>query len=132
MSKFFRFLTSGFGLNSMAAQAVGWMIAICLGLIWIAYKIIKLIVDIVRANKLIVPDFKNGIYNVQLTDAGPNPRKLKKELKRISGYTSFLANKVASSAPCIMVRGVEKEDGEDFKTVFEATGATVEVVPAAN
>ncbi len=131
MSRFFKFLTSGFGTNTMAGQAVGWVIAICLGLIWIAYKIIKLIVDIVKANKMIVPDFKNGIYNVQLTNAGSNPHKLKKELKRIKGYTSFLANKVVGSAPCIIVRGVEKEDGEDFKTVFEATGATIDIVTAS-
>ena len=75
-----------------------------------------------------MPNFKNGPYNVQLTSAGPNPKALKKELCRINGYNSLLAKKVIKSAPCIMLRGVTQQDGEDFVTVFGATGATIDIV----
>ncbi|MBR1799777.1 MAG: hypothetical protein IJ761_07805 [Bacteroidales bacterium] len=129
MERLFRNLWNGFGSSNNAFKAVCMAVAIMLGLLWLAWKIVALIIKIVKAQKMAVPNFKMGNYDVQLTEVGPNPRQLKKELCRIKGYSKMMADKVMKSAPCIVVRGVDAQDGEDFQTLLGASGATIDVVP---
>ena len=76
---FFRFLTSGFGTDTMAGKAVGWTIAICLIGLWIFIWLIKVIYKAIVGEK--VPNFKSGPYSVEITAVGNAPKELKKQLR---------------------------------------------------
>ena len=121
-----RFLISGFGTGSMAAQALGITIAVFLFGFWLAWKIIMMIYRIIKGES--APNFKEGPYSVQITSVGDNPVAVQKELARIKGYSKSLAKKVTATVPSILVSGCDEEMAEDFKVIVEHAGATCEII----
>lgn len=121
---FSRFLLSGFGTGTTAGKALGIVIFICLIGFIILWKLIVLIIGLIRKSRTGgAPDFGEGPYVVILDTVGPSPDVLFNELCRIKDYTPSLARKMMDNTPSSIVFGCDRQTAEDFVTVYESTGA---------
>ena len=119
---FMSFLISGFGTGMAALRAVGIVIAICLFGFWLAWKIIALIIRIIRGPQ--APNYKDGKYRVEMISVGEDPQAVYEDIIEFKDYNKSWAKKVVEGQEKVVLRGFQKEAAEQYVEHLKELGAT--------
>ena len=65
------------------------------------------------------------VFDVELTEVGPNKVKVIKVVREATGLGLKEAKDVVDGAPKVLKQGASKEEANDLKAKFEAEGAKV-------
>ena len=116
------FLVSGFGTGAAALRAVGIVIAISIFGFWLAWKIIALIVKLIRGPQ--APNYKDGKYRVEMVSVGENPQAVYEDIVEFKDYNKAWAKKVIEGKEKVILRGFQKEAAEEYVKHLQELGAT--------
>ena len=116
------FLISGFGTGMAALRAVGIVLAIGLFGFWLAWKIIALIVRLIRGPQ--APNYKDGKYRVEMVSVGDNPQAVYEDIVEFKDYSKAWAKKVIEGKEKVVLRGFQKEAAEKYVEHLQELGAT--------
>ncbi len=125
-SGFMSFLISGFGTGMAALRAVGIVLAIGLFGFWLAWKIIALIVKLIRGPQ--PPNYKDGKYRVEMVAVGDNPQAVYEDIVEFKDYNKAWAKKVIEGKEKVILRGFQKEAADKYVEHLQELGATGAVV----
>ena len=120
------FLISGFGAGVTALRAVGIVIAISIFGFWLAWKIIALIVKLIRGPQ--APNYKDGKYRIEMVSVGDNPQAVYDDIVEFHDYSKAWGKKVVEGKEKIILRGFQKETAEEYVKHLQDLGATATVV----
>lgn len=120
------FLISGFGTGVTALRAVGIVIAISIFGFWLAWKIIALIVKLIRGPQ--APNYKDGKYRIEMVSVGDNPQAVYDDIVEFHDYSKAWGKKVVEGKEKIILRGFQKETAEEYVKHLQDLGATATVV----
>lgn len=70
-----------------------------------------------------------GLFDVILTDVGPNKISVIKVIRLLTGLGLKEAKDLADSPPGMILEGVTRPEAEDARRQFEEVGATAKIVP---
>lgn len=116
------FLINGFGTGVTALRAVGIVLAIGLFGFWLAWKIIALIVKLIRGPQ--APNYKDGKYRVEMVSVGENPQAVFEDIVEFKDYSKAWAKKVIEGKEKVILRGFQKEAAEEYVKHLQELGAT--------
>lgn len=116
------FLINGFGTGVTALRAVGVVLAIGLFGFWLAWKIIALIVKLIRGPQ--APNYKDGKYRVEMVSVGENPQAVFEDIVEFKDYSKAWAKKVIEGKEKVILRGFQKEAAEEYVKHLQELGAT--------
>lgn len=116
------FLINGFGTGVTALRAVGIVLAIGLFGFWLAWKIIALIVKLIRGPQ--APNYKDGKYRVEMVSVGDNPQAVFEDIVEFKDYNKAWAKKVIEGKEKVILRGFQKEAAEEYVKHLQELGAT--------
>ena len=68
---------------------------------------------------------EKDIFDVELTEVGPNKVKVIKVVREVTGLGLKEAKEVVDGAPKVIKEAASKEEAEDIKTKIEAEGAKI-------
>ena len=120
------FLISGFGTGVTALRAVGIVIAIRIFGFWLAWKIIALIVKLIRGPQ--APNYKDGKYRIEMVSVGDNPQAVYDDIVEFHDYSKAWGKKVVEGKEKVILRGFQKETAEEYVKRLQDLGATATVV----
>lgn len=120
------FLISGFGTGVTALRAVGIVIAISIFGFWLAWKIIALIVKLIRGPQ--APNYKDGKYRIEMVSVGDNPQAVYDDIVEFHDYSKAWGKKVVEGKEKVILRGFQKETAEEYVKHLQDLGATATVV----
>lgn len=115
------FLINGFGTGVTALRAVGIVLAIGLFGFWLAWKIIALIVKLIRGPQ--APNYKDGKYRVEMVSVGDNPQAVFEDIVEFKDYNKAWAKKVIEGKEKVILRGFQKEAAEEYVKHLQELGA---------
>ncbi|MBQ7472252.1 MAG: hypothetical protein IJS97_07510 [Prevotella sp.] len=116
------FLINGFGTGVTALRAVGIVLAIGLFGFWLAWKIIALIIKLIRGPQ--APNYKDGKYRVEMVSVGENPQAVFEDIVEFKNYNKAWAKKVIEGKEKVILRGFQKEAAEEYVKHLQELGAT--------
>ena len=116
------FLINGFGTGVTALRAVGIVLAIGLFGFWLAWKIISLIIKLIRGPQ--APNYKDGKYRVEMVSVGENPQTVFEDIVEFKNYNKAWAKKVIEGKEKVILRGFQKEAAEEYVKHLQELGAT--------
>lgn len=116
------FLINGFGTGVTALRAVGIVLAIGLFGFWLAWKIIALIIKLIRGPQ--APNYKDGKYRVEMVSVGENPQAVFEDIVEFKNYSKAWAKKVIEGKEKVVLRGFQKEAAEEYVKHLQELGAT--------
>ena len=116
------FLINGFGTGVTALRAVGIVLAIGLFGFWLAWKIIALIIKLIRGPQ--APNYKDGKYRVEMVSVGDNPQAVFEDIVEFKDYNKAWAKKVIEGKEKVILRGFQKEAAEEYVKHLQELGAT--------
>ena len=67
---------------------------------------------------------EKSVFDVELTEVGPNKVKVIKVVREATGLGLKEAKEMVDNAPKVIKEGASKEEAEEIKTKLEAEGAT--------
>ena len=120
------FLISGFGTGVTALRAVGIVIAISIFGFWLAWKIIALIVKLIRGPQ--APNYKDGKYRIEMVSVGDNPQAVYDDIVEFHDYSKAWGKKVVEGKEKVILRGFQKETAEEYVKHLQDLGANATVV----
>ena len=116
------FLINGFGTGVTALRALGIVVAISIFGFWLAWKIIALIIKVIRGPQ--APNYKAGKYRVEMISVGVNPQAVFEDIVEFKNYNKAWAKNVIDGKEKVILRGFQKEAAEEYVKHLEELGAT--------